>query len=131
MNNFTCPKCNAYLNICEQIVLAAENEIGQHGLILLHPELGNYTVDSHEKFSIAQGEKLKLYCPACHKNLTSHKTDELAHIIMEDEDGAPFEIHFSRTKGEEATYKIEGKSVEYYGVSHPKYLNFFNLSAHK
>jgi uncharacterized protein YbaR (Trm112 family) len=131
MNNFRCPKCNAYLNVCDQIVLAAENSKGEKGLILLHPELGNYAMNTHGKFDIEHGEKLKLHCPACHKNLTSHKAEELAHIIMEDKDGAPFEIHFSKTKGEEATYKIEGKSVEYYGVSHPKYINFFNLSAHK
>lgn len=131
MNNFRCPKCNAYLNVCDQIVLAAENNKGEKGLILLHPELGNYAVDTHNKFDIEQGEKLIFHCPACNKSLTSDQTDELAHIIMEDENGEPFEIHFSKTKGEEVTYKLEGKSVEFYGTNTKKYLNFFNLSAYK
>ena len=131
MNNFRCPKCNAYLNVCKQIVLAAENQKGEHGLILLHPELGNYTIDTHANFDVSHGEKLKFFCPACHKNLTSQKSEELAHIIMEDIDGAPFEIHFSKIKGEESTYKVEGESVEYFGTRATKYLNYFNLSAYK
>lgn len=131
MSEYRCPHCSAHLKVCDHIVFAAQRPNGDQGLMLLHPELGNYHVNYHKNFTPKEGEMLKFYCPVCHKVLTSNKSDELAHIHMTDDSGKSYEIHFSRIKGEKSTYKLEGESLEMYGDHSKKYINYFNLSQMK
>ncbi len=131
MSEYKCPHCHAHLKVCDSIVFAAERPNGDKGLMLLHPELGNYNATHHENFQPKDGEKLKFYCPLCHKSLTSHKADDLAQIHMVDDKGDAYEVHFSQTKGEKSTYKIEGETVEIFGDHSSKYINYFNLSQMK
>ncbi len=128
MNNFKCPHCNTNLNVNNHLVLTAEKPNGEKGIILMNPVLGNYNASHHPDFKPAEGEAHTFLCPACNTTLTSDKSDKLAHIQMEDEEGNVFDIFFSRIKGEESTYRIIGETVETFGEDKQKYVNFFNLS---
>lgn len=128
MNDFICPHCKAYLNVCNYITFAAEKEDGRKGLILLHPELGNFESDHHSKFITNEGEMITFRCPACHKSLTSDKSDKLACVQSIDKNEKKFDVYFSRIKGEQSTYKVEGETVKLYGEHTDNYVNYFNLS---
>lgn len=128
MNDFICPHCHAYLNVCNYITFSAEKEDGTKGLILLHPELGNFDSDHHSRFPTEEGEMITFRCPACHISLTSGKSNKLACIQAVDNDEKKFDIYFSRIKGEKSTYKVEGETVELYGDHTDNYINYFNLS---
>ncbi len=48
-------------------------------------------------------------------------------VLMQDEKGKQFELHFSRIAGQKSTYKIMGKSVEHFGIDAPHYIDFLNI----
>lgn len=126
--NYLCPYCNGYINIGDNIVFSARSQDNTMGLIFLHPELGNYSVEKHQSFNFTEGEKLEFFCSICHKNLTSWTQENLAKVILEDEKGNIFEILFSKVAGEKSTYKTIGENVEVYGEHAKRYLDFVNLS---
>lgn len=128
MNDFICPHCKAYLNVCDFITFAAERSNGEKGLVLLHPEVGIFESDIHPKFQPNEGELVRFRCPACHISLTSSKSEKLAHIQAVDSDNVLFDVYFSKIKGEKSTFKVEGKSVKVYGEHAEQYVNYFNLS---
>jgi len=127
-NDFICPHCKSYLNVGEYIILSAETNHNDSGLILMNPELGNYSVIKNENFKISEGEKYDFFCPVCHEKLAADIHDNLSHILMIDEKGHEYEILFSRIAGEKGTYKIIGESVEIFGDHHSNYIDFINLS---
>ncbi|MFO7843857.1 MAG: hypothetical protein R6V16_08605 [Bacteroidales bacterium] len=127
-NDFICPHCKGYLNVGEYIILSAETNHNDSGLILMNPELGNYSVIKNKNFKISEGEKYDFYCPVCHEKLAADIHDNLSHILMIDEKGHEYEILFSRIAGEKSTYKIIGESVEIFGDHHSNYIDFINLS---
>ena len=127
-NSFQCPKCDGYLNVGNQIILAADNKNGDSGLLLLDPEIGNYSVETNEHFSVETGAKYIFFCPICHERLCSDLHDNLSRIKMIDEEGHVFEVLFSKIAGEKSTYKIIGENVDLYGEHASNYLDFINLS---
>lgn len=129
--NFLCPRCKAYLNVGQHIILAAELKNGTAGVILLNPEIGNYITETNSKFNVKDGEKCDFFCPVCHQKLASDIHDNLSRIIMTDEKNREFEILFSKIAGEKSTYKIIGESVEIFGDHHSNYIDFINLSTTK
>ncbi len=131
-NNFLCPKCKGHLNVADHIILSAKREKGERGLLLLHPELGNYQVVHHPSFSYDEGEKLDFCCPLCHARLTSHKHDNLANVLMVDhKDHKKYEIIFSKLAGERATYKVLADFVETFGEDSANYMKLFYISSIK
>jgi len=126
--HFICPGCKGYLDVGDQIVLAAITQNNDAGLILLSPELGNYTVKTNLLFKINIGEKYDFYCPVCHEKLATDLHDNLSRVILVDENNINYEILFSKIAGEKSTYKIVGESLEIFGDHKSKYLNFINLS---
>ncbi len=124
--DFKCPHCANLLNVGQNIVFTARNKWGKEGLIMLHPEIGNYTVLKHPSFIVSEGEKLDFYCLYCNEQLLSDINDNLAKIIMSDEKGQECEIHFSRISGQHSTYKIIGGSVEIFGEDASSYLDLLN-----
>lgn len=126
--NYLCPYCNGYLNVEDNIVFSTRTKKNDLGLLLLHPELGNYTVNKHGSFNYDEGETLEFHCPMCHKNLTAYSQDNLAKVLMEDEKGFIYEILFSKVAGEKSTYKTIGENVEIYGKDSGRYIDFVNLS---
>ncbi len=125
--NYICPKCRGYLNACDYIIFNSKTEKGERGLILLHPELGNYTVLHHPEFKFEQGEVVEFFCPICGESLSVKEKENFAKILMVDENGKEFTILFSRVAGEKSTYKIQGESIEIFGRDATKEINFRNL----
>ncbi len=126
--NYICPECRGYLNACDYIIFRAKTEKGEKGLILLHPELGNYTVMHHPEFKFEEGETVEFYCPICGNSLTTKQKENFARIIMLEEEGKEFTILFSRVAGEKSTYKIQGESIEIFGKDATKEIDFKNLT---
>lgn len=130
-NHFICPHCKGYLNARKNIIFIAETETGDRGILLLSPEIGDYSMIKHPKFKLTEGEKIQLYCPICHSNLVKRidKNKQLAKIIMIDPRNKEHEIHFSGIVGERSTFKVTDGKVETFGSNASRYLNFFNLSS--
>jgi len=112
-----------YLLLVKILYFSARNSWGKEGLILLHPDLGNYAVVKHPNFDVTQGEIVAFYCPYCNKQLVSEKNKNLAKILMSDENGLEYEIHFSRMVGQHSTYMIMGENIEIFGEDADEYLS--------
>ena len=124
--DFKCPHCSNLLNVGENIVFTARNKWGKEGLIMLHPDIGNYSVLKHPSFEVLQGERLDFYCLYCNKQLISDMNPDLAKILMVDENGLEYEIHFSQIAGQHSTYKIIGENFEIFGEDASEYLDLLN-----
>lgn len=130
-NNYLCPKCNAYLNVGENIILTAKNRCGDKGIVLLSPELGNYRIEKHPFFIIKEGDHVNLYCPSCGENLAARNlSDNLAKMIMIDQQENEYEIYFSEIAGEHCTYKIKEGILESFGGDSTVYVNHFGEVPH-
>jgi len=121
--DFKCPHCSNLLNVGENIVFTAHNRWNKKGIIMLHPELGNYTVIKHPDFEAPKGETLDFYCLYCNKEFLSTRNKNLVKILMSDDSGIEYEIYFSRIAGQHATFKIVGKNVEIFGEDAGAYLD--------
>ena len=129
--NFICPQCKGYLNVDDLLVLAAYNEKGDAGIILLHQELGNYSIKTNSDFDIETGKKYDFFCPVCKEKFASELHENLSKIQMLDKDGHSYDVLFSRIAGEKSTYKIIGEAVDVYGEHSSNYIDFINLSYNK
>ena len=127
-NDYRCPKCYGQIRIGDYVILTGKKKGHPGGLILLHPEPGNYTVVTHPEFKYEKGDLFDFFCPICHHNLESTKHMNLAMVIMTDEQGQDFDIYFSKVAGEQSTLKMIGEHAEVYGRHSDEYLDFFNLS---
>jgi hypothetical protein len=125
--NYSCPHCKGFLNVEENIVFSVKNEQGDTGIVLLHPELGNYEVVKHKSFSYEDGEHLEYRCPICHKKLASDIHDNLARIIYIDETEQEYNVLFSMVAGEKSTFKMVGDSVEVFGEHTEHYLDLLGM----
>ena len=126
--DYKCPKCNGNIRVDDDIILSAKNKSLPGGLVLLHPELGNYSVKTHPDFKYETGDIINFYCPICHHNLDSSKHINLARMVMIDDKGQEFDIYFSKVTGEKSTMKMIGEHMEVFGQHSGEYLDFFNLS---
>ncbi|HRX68859.1 MAG TPA: hypothetical protein P5200_10830 [Tenuifilaceae bacterium] len=125
--DFICPKCSGHLLVGDNIVLAASTKSDKRlWLILLSPELGNYTSIFHPEFQVEKGEKVNFFCPLCHNSLAIPDVNEnLVKLIMVDKYSEKHEIIFSGIEGEECTYQISEKEYKTYGDSSELYDAFF------
>ena len=126
LTDFKCPHCLNLLNVGYNVVFSTRNSWGKQGLIILHPELGNYAVIKHPDFEVLDGELLEFYCPFCNKQLLSERNANLAKILMNDSNGIEYEVHFSRISGQHATYMIVGDSVDIFGENATDYFDAFS-----
>jgi len=124
--DFLCPNCSNILNVGENVVFATKKKGQKEGLVLLHPEFGNYSLVRHPSFEIHEGEILDFYCPYCSELLKSEKHENLAKILLRDENGNEGEVHFSRISGQHATYKIIGENMEIFGKNASDYFDFIS-----
>ncbi len=121
-NDYKCPYCRGILKAKNSVILSARKQNGERGLILLSPQIGNYSVRKHSSFSLTEGERLDLYCPICHANLMAQNYHEnLARLVRIDEFGEESIILFSEIVGEHCTFIIQGKKVERYGDDSTNY----------
>jgi hypothetical protein len=126
--DYRCPKCHGYIRIGDHIILSARNKGLPGGLILLHPEPGNYSVATHSTFKYDKGDLVEFFCPICHHNLDSAKHLNLAMVVMTDDEGKDYDIYFSKVAGEHSTLKMIGEHMEVFGEHSGDYLDFFTLS---
>lgn len=125
---YLCKACRGNLNVKSSIVLAATKlNSSKRGLILLNPELGNYTVTTHPSFKIEEGEEYIMTCPICHSRLNSLKYAHLVRLILIDDDGKESDLYISDIAGEKCTYKITGATVEKKGPDAGKYDKYFDI----
>ncbi len=125
-NDFICPQCQGHLQPADNIIFTIKTRDGRKGLLLLSPQLGEYTIIKHHSFKLRQGEHLDFFCPLCHESLSSFEEHiNLAKIYMIGHEGKRSEIAFSKIVGEECTYKIQDDKAEGYGPDSPEYKNYW------
>ncbi len=124
MDDFLCPKCREHLRVGDNIIFKVKNSKKQSALLLLNPQIGNYTSIKHPAFEIQTGEYLEHYCPLCNAPLISDIHKNLAHVILIDENGKSNDIYFSQIVGEHSTFETDGESVQATGEDAGKYTSF-------
>lgn len=125
-NEYICPKCHGYLKVNKKIIFIAKKISGEKGIILLNPQLGDYKRIFHKSLNISEGDHLTFMCPICQSDLSAQEiSNNLARILMTDENGNEFKILFSEIIGENCTYKVFKDEVEAFGEDSSEYLNFF------
>jgi hypothetical protein len=127
VTDYLCPHCNGHLLLNDHLILTVRHQDGSPMLLLMNPEVGNYQTMHHPSHTIKDGQKFDFLCPLCHKKLVSDLNENLVMVLMKDEKGKVFELHFSRIAGQKSTYKIMGKEVQTYGIDAPHYLDFIHL----
>ncbi|MEI6748955.1 MAG: hypothetical protein ACOYMF_00340 [Bacteroidales bacterium] len=126
-NEFLCPSCHNLLNVGKNVIFATRSKENKAGLIILYPDVGDYALVKHPSLVFKKGDRLDFYCPYCNKKLSSDRNENLAKVIIRDENKVEYEIHFSRVAGEFRTFKIIGMSVGIYEEDANEYINFQNL----
>lgn len=124
--NYICPHCRAALNAKKNIILVAKipHEKHNHGLVLLHEEIGNYAVATSSTLIVETNDVVDFYCPVCNESLNSVKGENLAYFTRIDEIGEETTIVISRMYGERCTFQVgDKKKVKSYGESVRKYLD--------
>ncbi len=119
--NYLCPHCRGILNVKGRIILSAKNSKDEKGLLLLHPEIGNYSSCKNDDFQLTTGEKISLYCSICHSNLDSDKHENFAQIQYQNVHGKESTVIFSKIYGEEVTHLFEDEKVISYGEHCKRY----------
>jgi len=122
-----CPHCGGYLNVAGHIIFSVNKSNKKKGLILLSPQIGNYTSDKHKEFNLAKGEAVAFFCPMCQKTLTSDIDENLVHVRMHEGAGKEFDIYFSRIAGEQSTYQVSDDEFFKAGKDAGRY-TYFKLS---
>ncbi len=108
---YICPECRGHLMVGEYIILAARNQREERGILLLHPEIGNYSSIKHPTFKYATGDPIDFYCPMCQYYLQSRFDKNLVHVILVDMDEKEYDVYFSRIAGEKSTYQVSDNST--------------------
>jgi hypothetical protein len=124
MYDFLCPKCNEHLRVGDNIIFKVRNSRKQSALLLLNPQIGNYTSHKHPTFEIRNGEFLEYFCPLCNASLISSIHNNLAHVILQDENGKTNDVYFSQIVGEHSTFETDGESVHIAGEDAGRYTYF-------
>ena len=106
--NYHCPHCGKVLNPGTKVVLLIDNNKNERELILLSPDLGDYTVVYPLSFEPELGRSYTFRCPVCQTNLTSLSNDNLVELDAETDDGRSERVGFSRVYGERATFVGSG-----------------------
>ena len=123
-NFFICPKCEGHLKVGDYLIFATRAANKQKGLLMLHPELGNYTSIKHPTYQFDKGEELEFFCPICHASLTSDINKNLVQVQMIDPDKKEHSIYFSKIAGEYSSYKVSNGDVMCAGEHSARYTYF-------
>ncbi len=122
---YLCPHCKGAINAKRNIILAARRveDKDNKGLVLLHEEIGNYTVAISSTLKVDTGDEVDFNCPICHSSFNSPKGEALASFIRV-ENGEESNIVVSRIYGERCTFQIDDKKkVKSYGESVSKFVD--------
>lgn len=124
MVDFLCPSCEGHIRVCDHLILKVKNSAKQSAILLLSSQIGNYTSIKHPTFEIKDGESLNFYCPLCNYSLQSDIHNNLAHLVMKDENGKESDVYFSQVAGEHSTFETNGESVRVSGEDAGRYTYF-------
>jgi hypothetical protein len=127
MTNFICPHCSGHLRVSNSIIFLTKTTKGKSGLVLINPELGNYSVKMHPSINnFEEGELVNFICPICYENLDATEFGKnLAKVVMQEEDGRESTIVFSKIVGEKCTYQITDGGIKPYGEHKDQYGSVF------
>lgn len=120
---YLCPYCRGAINLLDHIILSAKCPNHKIGLVLLHEEIGNYSIQMSASISIELGNIFDFFCPICHETLNTEKGEHFAHFIRIDNSGMESKIIISRKYGDQYTLKITGSTFESYGESARKFVD--------
>jgi hypothetical protein len=129
-NHYLCPNCRGHLRVGDHIVFKIRNKKREKGLLLLHPEVGNYTSIKHPSFSFKEGERVDFFCPLCMIHLDAAIDENLVHVLMIDKKGKEHQVYFSRIAGEQSTIKVSNEGVHRTGVHSYRYTHFVMSDKH-
>ena len=129
-NHYLCPHCRGHLRVGDYIVFKIRNTMREKGLLLLHPEVGNYSSIRHPQFNFLEGERVDFFCPLCMSNLDAAMDENLVHVIKVDQMGREHEVYFSRIAGENSTYQVSGEGVMVAGEHSYRYTQFLVPEKH-
>ena len=122
--HFLCPHCRGHLRVGDYIVFKIRNSMREKGLLLMHPEVGNYTSIKHPDFHFQEGERVDFFCPLCMNHLDAAINENLVHVITVDKNGKEQQVYFSRMASEKATYNVSDDGVMETGVHSYRYTHF-------
>ena len=124
---YVCPECRGHLKVGAHIVFTVKNMKKEKGLMLLHPEIGNYSSLKHPSFQFSKGEMLDFCCPLCGLSLQSKFDKNLVHVVMIEKDKKEYDIYFSRIAGEQSTYKVSGEKEVMAAGEHSHRYTYFKI----
>ena len=124
MHDFLCPKCDGNIRVGDHVIFKVKNQKKQTGLLLLSPQIGNYTSVKHPSFVYNENDYLEFHCPLCNTSITSDIDKNLAHVILLDENGKSNDVYFSQVAGEHSTFATDGESVHIEGEDAGRYTYF-------
>lgn len=119
-----CPFCRGHLRVGDYIILKIRNTKREKGLLLLHPEVGNYSSIKHPQFHYEEGERIDFFCPICMQSLDAALDENLVKVVMIDEFQNEHDVYFSRIAGEKSTYKVSEKGIHATGEHSDRYTIF-------
>ena len=123
-NYYLCPHCRGHLRVGDHIVFKVRNTLREKGLLLLHPELENFTSIIHPKFHFEEGERIDFFCPLCMSSLDAALDETLVHVIKVNALGEEEGVYFSRITGTTSTYKASSRGALVTGVHSYRYTHF-------
>jgi len=123
-NNFICPYCRGHIKVGENIIFTVRNRYKHKGLLLLHPEIGNYSSIKHPDFDFCEGERIDFYCSICAHPLESDFDRNLVYVVMVDKEHKEHDIYFSRIFGERSTYQVTDEEMTATGEHASRYTYF-------
>lgn len=127
--HFLCPKCKGYLSVGNRVVFTVKKSNLDLGLLLLNPQLGDYSYEYHPSMKIDEGEKVEFFCPMCGYELTLEGDHNLVKIQLQIDEKETFWVIFSKKKGERCTYKIaDDGTKELFGEHANPNIDFSNLT---
>ncbi len=124
MNDFLCPKCLGHIRVGDHLMFKVKNHKKESGLLLLSPQIGNYTSVKHPSFELKEGETLEFHCPLCNTSLVSEIHKDLVHVILQDKEGNRNDVFFSRIFGEHSTFETQGESLHVEGEDAGRFTYF-------
>lgn len=124
---FICPHCRGQLKVGNHVIFRVRNRKKEYGILLLHPQIGNYESITHPRFGITEGENLQFFCPLCSHSLGTDFDENLAYVVMIDPAEKEFDIYFSKIAGEQSTYQVKGETVRASGKHSGRY-TYFRMS---
>jgi hypothetical protein len=126
-SSFICPYCRGHLKVGDKVIFRVRNPKKACGILLLSPQIGNYSSVKHPEFEYAAGDALEFFCPLCSHSLSTTIDENLIYVVMVDDQKVEHNIYFSRISGERSTYQVTGDTVTATGEHSDRY-TYFSIS---